>query len=480
MTYNTERFISFFRLLLLGLVLVILVAQYLRKHEIRRIPDNILHIAYLPTEMADSRISPYGPGFERELIALFCARFSLTPNWIAIDAPQQGWRMLNRNEADILIGAGAWLKPIRTLGRIDTGPLYNIGPPLVVRNWKEAVRRPSTLSCTDPMTLPVGSFLFDLRQEIELGSDCSPPIRPQKVPSLPPLLTNLEKNRTGSALLGAPLTTLWLPFFPKIRSYPPDQDLTYGSRWYWSTGNGSKAAKLRHFWKNIQTSSVLRDLQDRYLEFIPDQIDYYELRHFSRTLRKKLPRYAAVIKAEADDLGLDPLLLVAMIYQESRFDRDAESRTGVRGLLQLTQATAEEMGIQDRLDPYQSIRGGARYLKKILNQIDPRAPRFWDKIFLALASYNQGLGHTLDAMRLTDSRGLDGLTWKDVKTVYPLLAYKKYHSQTKFGYCRGYEAVDYVKRIRYYYYLLHGFIALGRPETKYLAPVLLAENTTHP
>jgi membrane-bound lytic murein transglycosylase F len=480
MTARNELVTSLLWLSLLALTLVILVAHSMRKEEIRRDTDRSLRIAYLPTEMAESRLSPYGPGFERELAALFCARFSLTARWIVVDSPREGWSLLQQGKADVLLGAGAWLKPSREVDHIKAGPLYNSGVPLVLQNRKAAAARPGKLPCSGPIILPTDSFLEELQSEIALGTECAPPVRPTPMTSLPPLLSTLEQDSSSPALIGAPLATLWLPFFPDVRAFPPDLDLTYGSRWYWSTMDGTKATKLRRFWQDMHGSDMLRTLRDRYLGFFPEQLDYYELRHFSRTLRRKLPRYATTIRSEASDLGLDPLLLIAMIYQESHFKSNAESRTGVRGLLQLTQATAREMGIEDRLDPYASIRGGARYLKKLLRQVETRGARSWDRIFLALASYNQGLGHTFDAMRLAEKQGLDGLSWRDVKTVFPLLAYRKYYSRARYGYCRGYEAVDYVESIRYYYYLLHGFIALARPEAKYLAPVLLAENRSAP
>jgi membrane-bound lytic murein transglycosylase F len=475
MTEKKRLFTSLLWLMLLGLTLTLLVAYSVRKNEIRRSTDRSLRIAYLPTEMAESRLSPYGPGFERELVTLFCTRFSLPARWIAIDSPQTGWRLLGSGEADILLGAGAWLKPAPGTEHIEAGPLYNTGAPLVLQDKKTAGAGRISLPCSDSVILPAGSFLEELRTEMAIDSGCTPLIRPAITTSLPPLLSDLE-GTPSSALVGSPLASLWLPFFPKIRAGTPDQDLTYGSRWYWSTRDTSKTTKLRRFWQKMHDSDILRELEDKYLGFFPEEIDYYELWHFSRTLRRKLPLYATTIRSEARRLDLDPLLLIAMIYQESHFQHNAESKTGVRGLLQLTRATAGEMGIENRLDPHASIRGGARYLKKLLGQVQTRGPRAWDNIFLALASYNQGFGHTLDAMRLAEEQGLNGLAWRDVKTVFPLLAYRKYYSKARYGYCRGYEAVDYVESIRYYYYLLHGFIALSRPEMKYLAPVLLAEN----
>ena len=72
-----------------------------------------------------------------------------------------------------------------------------------------------------------------------------------------------------------------------------------------------------------------------------------------------------------------------MMYQESHFDPNAESFTGAAGIMQLTGPTAEEMEIEDRFDPKQSILGGVRYLKKLYDlYADAQNP---DKMLIALA-----------------------------------------------------------------------------------------------
>jgi membrane-bound lytic murein transglycosylase F len=175
---------------------------------------------------------------------------------------------------------------------------------------------------------------------------------------------------------------------------------------------------------------------------------------------------------EAEKNGIDPLFLAAVIYQESRFNARARSRTGVRGLMMITQATAEDLDVADRLDPEQSIRGGAAYLRELWERLEPLGLEPWDRWFLALAAYNQGINHLRDAVELSRRMGGSGETWRDVKKVFPLLAWQKYYSQAKYGYTRGYEAVTYVDSIRYFYYILHGFVVLGRPEAEHLGPLL--------
>ncbi|MBW1765623.1 MAG: transglycosylase SLT domain-containing protein, partial [Deltaproteobacteria bacterium] len=154
----------------------------------------------------------------------------------------------------------------------------------------------------------------------------------------------------------------------------------------------------------------------------------------------------------AEKSGFDWRLIAAVIYQESHFDPNARSYTGVRGLMQLTEITAHEMGIKNRLDPEQSITGGVKYLEKLYKMYD--VAKESDRTFITLASYNVGRGHVLDAQVIAREKGLDPNTWAVLEQILPLLRYPKYYKKTKYGYCRGTEPVRYVNRIITYYDIL--------------------------
>lgn len=83
--------------------------------------------------------------------------------------------------------------------------------------------------------------------------------------------------------------------------------------------------------------------------------------------------------------GIDPALFDALVQQESGYDPSARSHAGAVGLTQLMPLTAADLGVTDRLDPVQSLDGGAKYLKKMLE-------RFNGDPSLALAAYNAGPG----------------------------------------------------------------------------------------
>ncbi|MGD8839487.1 MAG: transglycosylase SLT domain-containing protein, partial [Gammaproteobacteria bacterium] len=163
-----------------------------------------------------------------------------------------------------------------------------------------------------------------------------------------------------------------------------------------------------------------------------------------------LPKYEPLFKEAGKKVGLDWRLLAAIGYQESLWNERAKSPTGVRGLMMLTQATARQMKVENRLDPVQSVRGGAEYIARVRKRVPKRIPEP-DRTWFALAAYNVGLGHLEDARVITQGRGGNPDRWIDVKENLPLLARKKWYKNTRYGYARGWEPVKYVENIRQYF-----------------------------
>nr|WP_017004671.1 membrane-bound lytic murein transglycosylase MltF [Enterovibrio norvegicus] len=212
------------------------------------------------------------------------------------------------------------------------------------------------------------------------------------------------------------------------------------------------ALMIEFFGKKTQ-SGELAALEEKYFGHV-DSFDYVDTRAFLRAIDSKLPKWEPLFKKYADQF--DWRMLAALSYQESHWNPRAVSPTGVRGMMMLTLPTAKSVGVKNRLDPEQSIRGGAEYLYKMLQRV-PDSVNENEKIWYALASYNIGFGHMMDARRLTKSQGGNPDSWADVKQRLPLLAKRQYHKQTRYGYARGYEALSYVENIRRYYQSIVGY-----------------------
>ncbi|TPH16732.1 membrane-bound lytic murein transglycosylase MltF [Litorilituus lipolyticus] len=206
-------------------------------------------------------------------------------------------------------------------------------------------------------------------------------------------------------------------------------------------------ASLIEFFGKVHHDGTLLALDDKYYGHI-ETFDYVDTRTYIKAVEKKLPTYQPLFEKYAQDI--DWRLLAAISYQESHWRPHARSHTGVRGMMMLTLATAKQMGIKSRLDAEQSIKGGAKYFKRMIDKMPDRIPAP-DRIWFALASYNVGFGHLNDARIITQRQGGDPDRWVEVKKRLPLLQQKKFYKKTKYGYARGEEPVRYVENIRRYY-----------------------------
>lgn len=206
--------------------------------------------------------------------------------------------------------------------------------------------------------------------------------------------------------------------------------------------------ELLNFFQELEASGELDKLIEKYYGHIK-RFDYVDTRAIHRRIQTHLPLYKDLFQQAAEQHQFDWHLLAAMAYQESHWNPNAVSSTGVKGLMMLTRDTAKEMDVTDREDPEQSIFAGAGYLASIYNRLPERIAEP-DRIWFAIAAYNVGLGHLEDARVLTQTLGKDPDLWADVRETLPLLSKKKWFSQTRYGYARGGEPVRYVQNVRRY------------------------------
>lgn len=221
------------------------------------------------------------------------------------------------------------------------------------------------------------------------------------------------------------------------------------------------------FFAELAAQGETERILERYYGYTGD-FDYVGTRRFLRHIETRLPRYLDLFQEAAARHGLDWHLLAAQGYQESHWNPRAVSPTGVRGIMMLTQAAAADLGIDNRIDPRQSIRGGARYLLRMKRRIPERIPEP-DRTWMALAAYNVGFWHLEDARIITQLRGGDPDRWTDVRENLPLLAQSKWYRRVKRGYARGWEPVTYVDNIRSYLDLLQWHFSDRNPDVRMAA-----------
>lgn len=266
------------------------------------------------------------------------------------------------------------------------------------------------------------------------------------------LLRMVDEGQIDLTLVDSNEVAMNQVYFPNVRVA---FDLGDASNQSWAVAAGednSLLNEINDFLDKVEKNGTLQRLKDRYYGHV-DVLGYVGAYTFAQHLQQRLPKYEQHFKTYAKKEKVDWRLLAAIGYQESLWQPTVTSKTGVRGLMMLTQNTAQAMGVSNRLDARQSIMGGAKYLAYMKEQLDSSIQEP-DRTWFALAAYNVGSGHLDDARKLAAKEGLNPDKWLDVKKILPRLSQKQWYSKTRYGYARGGEPVHFVANIRRYYDIL--------------------------
>lgn len=438
-------------------------------------------------EPATGFLAPFGPGYERDLLAEFCRDKPCDLRWITAPDRDGALDLLRSGRADLVVGFPGQGGEERI---ITSGPAYYHARPVPVRlpplepfGFEDASSPASGRAQGDGGDHAAGPSA-SASSAAAAASKAAPSDLSSQASAAPEGASPAGEKPLFSAryVLDARSWALWAPFVPASEAgrmpdagpgpggASPDGE---GYRWFWRVTDPTLHAALQHFWaeRTDPDDTLLDRLEERYFGYLPGNVDPYEVTDFLSIVERRLPRYRSMIARAVSRADLDPLLFIAVIIQESRLDESTVSHTGVRGIMQLTRSTADFLNV-DRLNPSQAIRGGARYLHMLWKNLEPLDLEAWDRWFFALAAFNQGPKRLEGAMELSRKLGGTGRTWKELKEVFPLLAKPKYAAMVGQNTCRGGEAVAFVERVRWYYHILRGLVALDRPEAQHLAPLL--------
>ncbi len=220
--------------------------------------------------------------------------------------------------------------------------------------------------------------------------------------------------------------------------------------------------KVNAFFAQIKKDGRLRNLVDRYYGN-SKRLNTLDITTFLKRTNTLLPKYKYLFKQSQEITGIDWRLLAAVSYRESHWDTFSTSPTNVRGLMMLTESTADLMGVTDRLDPKQSIPAGAKYILKLKETIPNKVPEP-DRTYMALAAYNIGYAHVEDARVLAQRQGLNPNSWADLKKTLVMLNNPEYYSTVKYGYASGGAPVIFVESIRSYQRILERYQPSYNPE----------------
>jgi len=383
-------------------------------------------------------------GFEYDLSKALADSLNVEVEYKLYDNIEEIMTAINKGEGHI-VAAGLTKTDSRALNQ-TFGPGYKTVQQQVVCHRKiNMPKEVSDLLGRSILIIAESSYqesLLELKESYpELAWQVTSDLSTEQV------LDKVEKKAVDCTVIDSNIMSLNRRYYPNLMvAFPISEEQELA--WMLPTDVGYFKQYVEDWFAQIEQNSTLNIINERYYGYA-DIFDYYNNHVYLKRITSRLPKYKAAFKTVAKQYQLPWTLLAAQSYQESGWNAAARSPTGVRGLMMLTQNTAKAMGITKRIDPMQSIKGGAKYLDKMLKKI-PEDVAAADRIWFALAAYNVGFAHLLDARALARQLGKSPSTWHDMKEMLPLLSQKKYYKNLKYGYARGAEPVKYIDRIRYY------------------------------
>ncbi|MDE6453083.1 MAG: transporter substrate-binding domain-containing protein [Muribaculaceae bacterium] len=254
-----------------------------------------------------------------------------------------------------------------------------------------------------------------------------------------------------------PLTVVSRDIARLNATYYPDLDVSldvsFPQRSAWGVAPGSTAlADSIDAW--MATAAAQRDNADllkRYFEMSKGRV--FTRFDFSKGY---ISNYDRLFKTYAERIGWDWRLLAAQGWAESRFRPTARSWVGARGLMQIMPRTARgyKTPVSALNNPETSIRVATQLLNDLNRQLQKYVPNDRERIKFVIGSYNVGIAHVLDAMRLCEKYGMDPAVWDDnVERALLMKSKPEYYNDpvVRYGYCRGSEPVAYVRDIMAFY-----------------------------
>lgn len=394
-------------------------------------------------------------GLEYDLVRLFVKELGpdIKVKFLVVGGVDEVIPTLLKGKAHIATAALGMTRLRNHLVRF--GPGYQQVQPQVVIN-KERELRIKKVSDLAGKSLEVISGSTNAERLSELATQL-PGLRWHEIRSAgaDELLEKVAEGTIDASIADSQVVSIVQNYYPNLE-VGFDFGLPENLAWAFpKTGEEWLYQKSQKFFARIHKDGTLRNLIDRYYGHT-ERLNGMDVTSFLLRSRTVLPQYLKLFRQAQETIGIDWRLLAAVSYQESHWDTFSTSPTNVRGLMMLTEDTADRLGVTDRLDPKQSIPAGARYILQMKDSIPSRIPEP-DRTWLALAAYNIGIAHLEDARILAKRMKLNPDAWADVKKTLPLLNKVEHYSTVKYGFARGGAPVVFVESIRTYYKILEKY-----------------------
>ena len=384
-------------------------------------------------------------GFEYDLLNSYAEHLGVELKIIAANTVKEAIEF-GKNENIHIVSASLTKTPEREK-EFNFGPSYFEVQEQVIcnRSMQNSKKFPRDVESLAGLNIKVGedtSYSSTIRSLINDGYEINATFT--SAYSTEELLEQVSSHEIDCTIADSNIYALNLRYYPEM-----DMAFTISEReqlaWVLPKDADELEADMYSWLNDFNQRGKMAELKDHYYSYL-NFFDYYDNKMFYKRMESRLPKYKKFFIDAADAYGIPWTLLAAIAYQESHWNPNAKSFTGVRGMMMLTRQTAKILGVENRLNPKASIVGGTRHIKQMIKFV-PDEVEGENRLKFALAAYNVGMGHINDARNLAKRLGYNQNVWSDMKQVLPLLSKKRYYKTLKYGYARGEEPVKYVESI---------------------------------
>ena len=428
-------------LLLICCVLAYQYYLYITPRDYQTILDSQqLRVGYIKSPEVAFEFGEQSSGFELDVIKKFAEQKKLTIQLVKVDN-DSSLLGLNTNRFDILIGHF----PSAKLPKRGKQDLSENNPPLFLETtpWlksspvifeHKAFKTPKSQTISEDdeifanIHFPTGIDSLRTRNIITLqNTDLIRKVHENDIPLGVSTITKLRINQK---------------YRPQVRSL---KKLDNSIPLVWKLPVKNSNALLAEIEVFLADDSTQNFIAKRKLFWISrfKNINFLDVGKLERQIKATLPTLKSVFVSAGKQENIDWMLIAALSYQESNWDIDAVSPTKVRGIMQMTKATAKTLGIKDRTDVYESVHGATRYLKELEQRIPIKAKRE-DRIWMAVAAYNLGISRVLEAYENVLLENPAHISWNTISKQLTLRSNQLFRDK----YTNGRRAVIYVERIK--------------------------------
>jgi membrane-bound lytic murein transglycosylase F len=394
-------------------------------------------------------------GFDYELVKAFAKHIGVGLEVKTLDDVDEMFKMLNSGEGDI-IASNLTVTPKRSAVVNFTESLYQTRQILAQRKFP--LGHPDSLYTlvTDssglsqiPITVHRYSAFYERLEDLQrtMGKLFVITDAPGSI-STDDLLRLANAGEIHATITDENLLHMGMEDYPELdMSYAvsEDQEIAWAVR-----KTSPQLLKTLNGW--LQRNSIQKKVSATYAKyFSADEPETPSMVYIMPKLQPgAISPYDSLFKAYAPQINWDWRMLAALAFQESRFNPNAQSRSGAFGLMQLMPETAVRFGCSPSPDAECSIQASVKYLKYLQSLWRKKVPNEAQRNKFILASYNIGQGHVLDAQNLARELGLQDTVWNGhVAEALLLKQQEKYYSMpvVKHGYCYAKEPYQFVGKI---------------------------------